>query len=525
MANPVTDSNAQQGHPFAEELDLLLRARFTLIVVSTPEEDRALRLITEQAQKTKRPVLAWDIASGFVSPAGGAAPTAGDPMTALDAVKTLEGSHIVVLKDFHDFWADARIKRRLRNLAEELKFSRTSLVIVTPAFDIPSELSDEAVRLTLDGPTLEELDEILTALEETPGLVNKLSDEGRSRLLQAAVGLSANEALRSFSKAIVGDGVLDDSDVDDVTAEKQAIIRGSGALEFYPANTSPSDVGGLQTLKEWIRIRERAFGQEARDYGLPAPKGIALIGIPGTGKSLTAKAIGGMWRLPLIRLDIGAVFGSLVGESEERIRKALRLTEQIAPCVLWIDELEKALASGGGDGGTSQRVIGTILTWMQDKKKPVFVVATANDISSLPPELLRRGRFDEVFFLDLPTLEERTAIIEVHLRKRNRDPGNFDIPRLAAQSALYVGAEIEQALIDAMYTAFSADREVTTDDFAGALDALVPLSRSQKEQIDDLRRWLEEGRAQSASFTERSEAVAATRALNVVALDLPDKRN
>jgi SpoVK/Ycf46/Vps4 family AAA+-type ATPase len=340
-------------------------------------------------------------------------------------------------------------------------------------------------------------------------------------MLQAAIGLSANEALRSFSKAIVGDGILNDDDVDVVTSEKQAIIRGSGALEFYPADTSPADVGGLETLKEWIRLRQRAFGDEAREYGLPAPKGLALIGIPGTGKSLTAKAIGGMWRLPLIRLDIGAVFGSLVGESEERIRKALRLTEQIAPCVLWIDELEKALASGGGDGGTSQRVIGTILTWMQDKKKPVFVVATANDISSLPPELLRRGRFDEVFFLDLPTFEERKEILRVHLTKRRRDPNTFDLDRLADASALYVGAEIEQALIDAMYAAFGQDREVTTDDFAAALEALVPLSRSQKEQIDNLRKWLEEGRAQSASFTQRSEAVASTRTLNVVALDLP----
>ena len=508
-------------HPFVEELGLLLRARFTLMIVTTAEEDRAIRLILEQAEGASRPVLVWDIASGFVSPSNGPVPAAADPMTALDAVKALDGNHIVVLKDFHDFWADARIKRRLRNLAEELKFTRKSLVILTPIFDIPRELADDAVRITLDGPNLSELDEILAGLESTPGLRNDLTPDGRDRLLQAAIGLSANEALRSFSKAIVGDGVLNDDDVLAVTAEKQEIIKGSGALEYYPATTSAADVGGLETLKEWIRLRQRAFGQEAREYGLPAPKGIALIGIPGTGKSLTAKAIGGMWRLPLIRLDIGAVFGSLVGESEERIRKALRLTEQIAPCVLWIDELEKALASGGGDGGTSQRVVGTILTWMQDKKAPVFVVATANDISSLPPELLRRGRFDEVFFLDLPTFDERTEIIKVHLRKRGRNPDDFDLAALANQSALYVGAEIEQALIDAMYASFNEEREVTTEDFSRALRSLVPLSRSQREQIDNLRLWLTEGRAQSASFNEREAAVASTRNLNVVALDLP----
>lgn len=509
------------AHPFVRELGLLLRARFTLMVVSTAEEDRALKLIGELAGASSMPVLVWDIASGFVSPGGGAVPTAGDPMTALDAIKSLDGAgHIVVLKDFHEFWGDARIKRRLRNLAEELKFTRTSLVVLTPVSEVPRELADDAVLIPMDGPTVEELDEILQALEETPGLRNELTADGRARLLQAAVGLTANEALRSFSRAIVGDGLLDDDDVALVTAEKQRIIRGSGALEFYPASTSPLDVGGLETLKEWIRVRERAFGQEARDYGLPAPKGIALIGIPGTGKSLTAKAIGGMWRLPLIRLDIGAVFGSLVGESEERIRKALRLTEQIAPCVLWIDELEKALASGGGDGGTSQRVVGTILTWMQDKRSPVFVVATANDISNLPPELLRRGRFDEVFFLDLPTAAEREQIIEVHLRKRGRQPGDFDVARLAKESVLYVGAEIEQALIDAMYQAFSQGREVTTEDVSAALGMLVPLSRSQREQIASLRLWLQEGRAQSASFTQREEAVASTRTLSVV-LDLP----
>ena len=509
-------------HPFVDELGLLLRARFTLIVVSTAEEDRAVRLVMEAADRASRPMLAWDVASGFVAPSGGPVPTAADPMTALDAVKALDGNHIVLLKDFHDFWADARVRRRLRNLAEELKFTRKSLVVLTPASDLPKELADDAVLLPLDGPTLPELDEILAGLEATPGLRNDLTAPGRQRLLQAALGLTANEALRSFSKAIVGDGALDDDDVMAVTAEKQRIIKGSGALEFFPSTGSVADVGGLQTLKEWIGLRQRAFGQEARDYGLPAPKGIALIGIPGTGKSLTAKAIGGMWQLPLIRLDVGAVFGSLVGESEERIRKALRLTEQVAPCVLWIDELEKALASGGGDGGTSQRVVGSILTWMQDKKAAVFVVATANDISRLPPELLRRGRFDEVFFLDLPTTDERIEILKVHLRKRNRDPDAFDLQRLAGLCALYVGAEIEQAIIDAMYASFNQDRDVTTDDVATAMASLVPLSRSQREQIEYLRTWLTEGRAQSASFPERDAAVASSRNLTVVALDLPD---
>jgi SpoVK/Ycf46/Vps4 family AAA+-type ATPase len=277
-------------------------------------------------------------------------------------------------------------------------------------------------------------------------------------------------------------------------------------LEFYPVTETPDDVGGLGVLKGWLRTRDLAFTQKARDYGLPAPKGIALIGIPGTGKSLTAKMIGGLWRMPLIRLDVGALFGSLVGESEERTRRALHLAETIAPCVLWIDEMEKALAHGGLDSGTSTRVFGSILTWMQEKTAEVFVVATANDISSLPPELLRRGRFDEIFFLDLPNFTERCEIFGVHLRKRRRVPQDYDIPALAARSAGYVGAEMEQAVIDAMYNGFSnSGREFSTQDILDALARQVPLSVSQRETIEGLRAWLRDGRAQSASLTSQAD--------------------
>jgi SpoVK/Ycf46/Vps4 family AAA+-type ATPase len=237
---------------------------------------------------------------------------------------------------------------------------------------------------------------------------------------------------------------------------------------------------------------------------LPAPKGIALLGIPGTGKSLTAKTVSSLWRMPLLRLDLGAVFGSYVGQSEENIRRALSLAETIAPCILWIDEIEKGLSTGDNDGGTSMRVLGTMLSWMQEKTRPVFVVATANDVSKLPPELLRRGRFDEIFFLDLPARSERLDILRVHLRKRNRSPESYDLDRLAGVCEGHVGAEIEQAIIEAMYQAFNdprqPGREFDTDDIVTAMERLVPLSRSQKEMIEYLRCWLTEGRAQSASF-------------------------
>src|SRR5690606_14842013 len=311
-----------------------------------------------------------------------------------------------------------------------------------------------------------------------------------------------------FSKAIVRDRVLDEQDISTVLEEKKAVIRASHALEYSNPDETPDDIGGLERLKEWLTLRESAFGEEAARFGLPAPKGLALIGIPGTGKSLTAKMISGLWRLPLLRLDVGALFGSLVGESEARLRQALRIAEVVSPCVLWIDEIEKSLAAGGLDGGTSQRVFGTILTWMQEKTVPVFVVATANDVGALPPETLRRGRFDEVFFLDLPTEEERREIFAVHLRKRRRDPSAFDVARLARLSGGCVGAEIEQAVVDALYRAFAdGPRDITTDDVAAAVQRLVPLSRSQHERVEDLRAWLRDGRAQSASFAETAQAV------------------
>jgi AAA+ superfamily predicted ATPase len=391
-----------------------------------------------------------------------------------------------------------RIIRKLRNLAQKLKYTRKTMVVTMPTTKIPEELKDDMVLLEFQPPGMPELDSILKRLTDTPGVKVNLTPQGHEKIVRSALGLFSNQAQRVFAKAIVSDGVLDERDIDLITAEKKQIIRESGALEFFAPTETIADIGGLEVLKEWLRTREVAFSQEARDYGLPAPKGIALIGIPGTGKSLTAKMIAGLWHLPLIRLDVGALFGGLVGQSEENTRRALALAETVAPCLLWIDEIEKGLSVGGGDGGTSMRVFGSILSWMQEKTKPVFIVATANNIAMLPPELLRRGRFDEIFFLDLPTLAERREIFEVHLRKRKRPVHNFDVGRLAATSESYVGAEIEQAVIDAMYVAYSdrmhPGRDVATEDILAALARQVPMRQSQREAIGALRQWLAEGR-------------------------------
>jgi SpoVK/Ycf46/Vps4 family AAA+-type ATPase len=479
-----------------------------LIVLVTAEEERALQTVKSVAERTGRGCLSWDVADGFAALGNvkGKLPSSRDPLAALAEMGKVEGDNIIVLKDFHECWKNSQIKRKLKNVAQRLKFTKNSLLVVTPSSAIPDELKDEVVLVQFPPPTAAELEAVLDSLSRTPGVKINLTEAGSEKLLQAALGLTASQAQRVFAKAIVKDGKLDDRDIQLVTAEKKQIISASEALEFYAVTETPDDVGGLGVLKEWLRMRERAFTKEARDYGLPAPKGISLIGIPGTGKSLTAKMIGGLWRLPLLRLDVGALFGSLVGESEERARRALRLAETVAPCILWIDEMEKALAHGSSDSGTSTRVFGTILTWMQEKIAPCFVVATANDISTLPPELLRKGRFDEIFFLDLPTQSEREEIFTVHLRKRKRLPADFNVSALARQAEGYVGAEIEQSIIDGMYVGFDEGREFVTDDISDALSRQVPLSISQRETIEFLRSWLQEGRAQSASFQETREA-------------------
>ena len=486
------------------QIDLCLRARVTLVVLHTAEEERAVRVLQEVCGRfhPPRPLVAWDLVDGFSGTGAPAARGAAgkDPLQALDEMEKTGDTAVIILKDFHEFWANPAVKRKLRNMAQKFRFSRRTMVVVTPALKVPEELRDDAVVIHVPPPSARELEHELDRLVGGSGVPDALTPLGREKLIQAALGMSLNQACRSFSKAIVRHGRLDDRDIDAIVAEKKDILSQSEALEFYSTTETAENVGGLAVLKEWLHLRERAFSREARDYGLPSPKGIALIGIPGTGKSLTAKMIAGMWRLPLLRLDVGALFGSLVGESEERTRRALALAETISPCILWIDEMEKAFSFGTGDSGTSQRVFAHILTWMQDKTSPCFVVATANNVAALPPELLRKGRFDEVFFLDLPSVAERRDIFSVHLRRRGMLADDFDLDELAAVSEGYVGAEIEQTVIDAMYQAFNQGmRRITTGDVAAALRTQVPLSVSQKEVVGDLRSWLVEGRAISAS--------------------------
>ncbi|HYG69508.1 MAG TPA: AAA family ATPase, partial [Anaeromyxobacteraceae bacterium] len=359
------------------------------------------------------------------------------------AVEKLAEPSLVVLKDFHPFLADPAVVRGLRDLAHSLKSTFTTVVILSPTLAIPAELEKEVSVVDVPLPTARELTALL---REIVGVVRgsghariELTREDVEALVKASLGLTLAEAENAFAKAIAHDGRLGREDVALVLEEKRQVIRKSGLLEYHAADARLADVGGLAALKTWLGRRRNAFGEAARRFGLPEPKGLLLLGVQGCGKSLTAKAIAATWELPLLRLDMGRIFSGLVGSSEENLRRAIRVAESVAPVVLWVDEIEKGLSGMGGSGvadaGVSARVFGSLLTWLQEKTAPVFVVATANRIEALPPELLRKGRFDEIFFIDLPGEEARRQILEIHLGKRGRDATRFVLEELVALSA------------------------------------------------------------------------------------------
>jgi SpoVK/Ycf46/Vps4 family AAA+-type ATPase len=331
-----------------------------------------------------------------------------------------------------------------------------------------------------------------------------LTAEEEEVMIKSAQGLTLDEIESAFARSFVENRRLV---VDTILEEKKQIVRKSGLLEFYPAENSFADVGGHDLMKEWLDKRKKSFTEKAKDFGIPVPKGVLMLGVQGCGKSLVAKAIAASWNLPLLKLDVGRIFGSLVGQSEENIRKAIRVAESVAPCCLWADELEKGFAGvsggGSGDSGTSQRVFATFLTWMQEKKKPVFLIATANDVSKLPPELLRKGRFDEIFFIDLPEQKEREEIFAIHLKKRKREPSAFDLTALGHATKSFSGAEIEQVVVASLYVAFDLDRELTQDDLMAEAKAQVPLSVMMSEEIDELRTWAQMRTRPSARRTEK----------------------
>ncbi|MDJ0773696.1 MAG: AAA family ATPase [Mastigocoleus sp. MO_167.B18] len=488
---------------FRDEFKLLLRARYPLLYIATYEEERVEAAIQEEAtNQGNRPIYIWDFVDGYQGNPNDQGFGRRNPLQALELVEKLSPNApgVFILRDYHRFLEDVAIARKLRNFARLLKSQPKNIVLLSPRINIPDDLMEVLTVVDFPLPAKTEIKTEIERLLASTG--TSLSPKFLDDLVSSCQGLSMERIRRVLARAIASHGELQPEDVELVLAEKRQTIRQTQILDFIPATEQISDIGGLDNLKDWLLRRGGAFSEKARQYGLPHPRGLLLIGIQGTGKSLTAKAIAHHWHLPLLRLDVGRLFAGLVGESESRTRQMIQVAEALAPCILWIDEIDKAFSGLGskGDAGTTSRVFGTFITWLAEKTSPVFVVATANDIQALPPEILRKGRFDEIFFVGLPIQEERKAIYEVHLtRLRPHNIKNYDIERLAYETPDFSGAEIEQTLIEAMHIGFSQNRDFTTDDILEAASQIIPLARTAQEQIEKLREWAAAGRARLAS--------------------------
>jgi ATP-dependent 26S proteasome regulatory subunit len=485
----------------AEELEILIRAKYPIINLVSWEERRVEEALRRVAKTLNRNLHTWTVTRGIdpplIRPGTPQAPRASALPGELEALAQIYEAPeytIFLLKDFHPYMKDFRVIRLLRDLAARLRGRAQTVVLLGPSLTLPTDLEKDITVLDFGLPDAKEiratLEKVLVAIQNTPGLSAELTPEQKELLVLSAQGLTLDEIESVFARSLVEHKRLD---VDVVLQEKQQLIRKSGLLEYFPAEAQLGDVGGMDLLKVWLTERTDSFSERARAFGLPSPKGVLLLGVQGCGKSLLAKAVSAHWNLPMLRLDVGRIFGSLVGQSEDNIRRAIAVSESVAPCVLWADELEKGFggvgSSGASDGGTTARVFATFLTWMQEKTAPVFLIATANNVSALPPEMLRKGRFDEIFFVDLPSRREREHIWTIHIGKRNRNPATFDVAELAERSHGFSGAEIEQAVVGGLYLAFSKSRDLVQEDLIAQINQTVPLSVMMREEIDALREW------------------------------------
>ncbi|MCB1064704.1 MAG: AAA family ATPase [Verrucomicrobiae bacterium] len=487
-----------------EQLIRYARAGYAGLFLCTAEEARAESVVKAAADELDRPLHAWSLTEGFVDTKSGSVRACPDPIAALQQVDDLEGNVVVLLRDFgvHFEDHDPVLTRKLRDSLRGARSTGKLLVFLGVWKPLPPELEREITRLDLDLPDAEAFGTVLDGILASADLGN-LPPEIREAALAAAGGLTTLEAENAFALSVIETGSIQPIIV---AREKAHALKKGGLLEVVETTESLDSIGGLGALKAWLLQRCGAFTQKARDYGLPVPKGMLVLGVPGTGKSLTAKATASVFGVPLVKLDAGRLFGSLVGQSEANLRSAIATAEAIAPCVLWIDELEKAFAgsvsSGSSDGGTSARVFGSLLNWLQEKTSPVFVVATANDISKLPPELLRKGRWDECWFVDLPDAKERAAIWDIVIERFGRERTVYDTVVLARASELHTGAEIEAAFVEALHRAFTEDREPTELDLGKVLSESVPLATTMSESIERLRHW-SSGRARQASQADQ----------------------
>ena len=491
----------------AEELTHVIRSGWRLVALESFEEDRALKLLERVAAGSDRTCLPWTLGSGLGAQGNSISeldcPGAGSFAAGLEAMADHEAPALFVVLDAHRVLDDPVAVRRMRDLLPVFGARLQILVLVAPVLELPLELVREAARVDFPLPSAAELSKLFhRVVEKQQGDKASTDETVLDDAVRGALGLTASEAVRVFRKACRVAGGLGPSCVGEVVREKRRVLGRTPALSFYDGeDESLEAVGGLEELKLWLRERRRAFGEEARRFGLPSPRGLLLLGVQGCGKSLSAKAVAREWQFPLLRLDLASAFGSVSQSPEMAMREAIAVAESLAPAVLWIDEIEKGFSASGSDAAAS-RVFGSFLTWLAEKRAPVFVVATANDVTGLPPELLRRGRFDEIFFVDLPSAEERAEILSIHLAKRGRDPRHFRLDELAEQAARLTGAELEQIVASALYGAFSEGRELDEDDLSDAITEAVPLYDTYEERIKELRDWARH-RARPASSDER----------------------
>ncbi len=483
--------------PQLRELELLIESKYPVIAVETAEEDRLYEMLRQLGNQLTIPFYMWTPVDGLTRP-----PTkdgnleSREPLSALRDVAAGRGDGIYLFKDLHKYLGDTAILRRLRDLAPVLARGRRALILTAPSLDLPPEIKAIAAPFKLDLPTVDELKVLvhttLLDLGARTKIKNELTPDDMNRLAESLRGLTLFEAERALTRAIMEDMALTRADLERIIQIKKQVIEREGLLDFWPRLDDFGAMGGLKHLKAWLELRRRAFTPEARAFGLEPPKGILLLGVQGCGKSLCAKAVAKEWELPLLKMEPGRLYDKFIGESEKNLERALDVAARLAPVVLWVDEIEKGFAAvtqSDSDAGLSKRIFGRLLAWLQDRPAPVFVAATCNDILSLPPELMRKGRFDEIFFVDLPNPEERAQIFTIHLKKRKRDPAAFDLPRLVAASNGFSGAEIEQAIVSALYTAFAAGANLATDYVLDELQATRPLSVVRAEEIDSLREW------------------------------------
>jgi ATPase family protein associated with various cellular activities (AAA)/AAA+ lid domain-containing protein len=540
-----------------ERLKVLINSSTPIVVMETVEEVQAVALVRSACSDLNLAVFEWTIADGLVrsgcgkpvsaqayaarldarlgsipqgnseadrlaravlssvtSDAAAATRTAvyntTDAVQALANMESMTVEAVFVLKDFHRHLDSPVVVRRLRDVGQKFQTNRRTLVITAPTIEMPPELASLVEFFDLPLPDLDRLQAIIketyTRMSATHTLRLQLDDNGVDAMAANLRGLTEEEADRAISQAIVTRYALSPDCVTDVLAAKKALLKRSGMLDFIDANDTMASVGGLENLRQWLSKRRNSWEPQARQFGLDPPKGVIILGVQGCGKSLCARAVAGEWQLPLVKFDTAAIYDKYIGETEKRIQRVFKVAEGLAPCVLWIDELEKVFAGSGpdsasADAGVSSRLLASFLSWMQDRKAPVFVAATCNNVTVLPPELIRKGRFDELFFVDLPSTTERKQIFSIQLIKRKRNPADYDLDKIAEAAKGFSGAEIESAVQGAMYAAFSRKQELSSEDLLTALSSTVPLSITRAEEIATLRDWAKD-RAVWASSPE-----------------------